>query len=259
MTPIQINSSRCIVCKWILWLDATEHLQLILSERNDSIPLIRLLCSHFQPCQTCSFVLGFIPALGEPAWVLPQLVHAHWSQGPGWLDCLALNDFLCGLGWILGQEWYHEETDQMPKVSWPEWSLNICFWPSWRLLKAATAAHTSRHLMFCCSKAICRLLCVLHDSMLLLIAWAVIQLSINMWEKASRLPGDDAWSSHYGSVETRSPVWLIYIPLRCIPLNRRVNFLPEKPYRLLSYHRLIFHLHFKYCQCLFKEMHHEMN
>lgn len=74
MTPIQINSSRRIVCKWILWLDATEHLQLILSERNDSIPLIRLLCSHFQSCQTCSFVLGFIPALGEPAWVLPQLV-----------------------------------------------------------------------------------------------------------------------------------------------------------------------------------------
>lgn len=131
MTPIQINSSRCIVCKWILWLEATEHLQLILRERNDSIPLIRLLCSHFQSCQTCSFVLGFIPALGEPAWVLPQLVHAHWSQGHGWLDCLALNDFLCGLGWILGQEWYHEETDQMPTLSRPERSLNICFWPSW--------------------------------------------------------------------------------------------------------------------------------
>lgn len=82
MTAIQINASDCTICKWILWLEATKLLQMILTERNNSIPLIRLLSFHFQHCQACSFVLGFIPLIGEPACLLPQLVHAHCSQAP---------------------------------------------------------------------------------------------------------------------------------------------------------------------------------
>lgn len=117
MTPIQINGCDTAVCKWILWLEATEFPQMILKERNDSIPVIRLLSFHFQLCQACSFVLGFIPLMGQPACLLPQLVHAHCSQGRGWLDSLALNDFLCGLGWIFGQDRYHEEMDQMPTLT----------------------------------------------------------------------------------------------------------------------------------------------
>lgn len=30
MTPIQINVSDCTVCKWILWLEASEPLQMTL-------------------------------------------------------------------------------------------------------------------------------------------------------------------------------------------------------------------------------------
>lgn len=98
MTPIQINGSDCTVCKWILWLDATQ-LQL-LKERNDSIPVIHLLSFHFQFCQTCSFVLGFIPITREPVCPLPQLPqYMHTAaKAMAWLDGLALNDFLCGLG-----------------------------------------------------------------------------------------------------------------------------------------------------------------
>lgn len=61
------------------------------------------------PCsqsrQTCSFVLGFIPLIGEPGCPLSGLVHARCSQGHGWYDSLALTDFLPGQGWSLGQLW----------------------------------------------------------------------------------------------------------------------------------------------------------
>lgn len=61
------------------------------------------------PCsqsrQTCSFVLGFIPLIGEPGCPLSGLVHARYSQGHGWYDSLALTDFLPGQGWSLGQLW----------------------------------------------------------------------------------------------------------------------------------------------------------
>lgn len=117
MTPIEISGSDWTVCKWILRLETTKFLQMILKERNDSIPLICLFSFRFQACQARSFVLGFIPLIGEPACLLSQLVHAHCSQGHGWLDSLALNDILCGLSWRLGQDWYHEEMDQMPTVT----------------------------------------------------------------------------------------------------------------------------------------------
>lgn len=60
------------------------------------------------PCsqsRQSSFVLGFIPLIGEPGCPLFGLVHARCSQGHGWYDSLALTDFLPGQGWSLGQLW----------------------------------------------------------------------------------------------------------------------------------------------------------
>lgn len=98
-TPIQINGSDFTVCKWIVLLEATELLQMILTERNDSIPMIRRLpFLTFSPAKLAHLSLDLFPLIGEPACLLPQLENAHCSQGHGWLDSLASNDFLCGLG-----------------------------------------------------------------------------------------------------------------------------------------------------------------
>lgn len=88
---------------------------MIIKDSNSSIPLICMLSFHFLSCQTCSFVLGFIPVIKEPECLLSGLVHADCSQGRGCLASLALNDFLCGQveG---GQDWNHEEMLQTPKV-----------------------------------------------------------------------------------------------------------------------------------------------
>lgn len=76
-----------------------------LKRRNKSIPLARLFSPCSQSRQTCSFVLGFIPLIGEPGCPLSGLVHARCSQRHGWYDSLALTDFLPGQSWILGQSW----------------------------------------------------------------------------------------------------------------------------------------------------------
>lgn len=116
MTLNKISGSDCTVCRWILVSSYWACMDDTWREKWDSILLICLFSFHFQSCQACSFVLGFIPLIGEPACLLSQLVHTHCSQNHNWPNSLALNDFLGGLGWSLGQNWYHEETDQMPTV-----------------------------------------------------------------------------------------------------------------------------------------------
>lgn len=131
-----------------------------------------MLSFHFLSCQTCSFVLGFIPVIKEPECLLSGLVHADCSQGHGWLASLALNDFLCGQVEV-GQDWNHEETVQTPTVlqsdgvALTSLTERRSFWLCLKQLQ-----HTHPHSV--------------HETAV----WALIQLSMHMWKKGRlRAPG----------------------------------------------------------------------
>lgn len=101
-----------------------------LKRRNKSIPLARLFSPCSQSRQTCSFVLGFIPLIGEPGCPLSGLVHARCSQRHGWYDSLALTDFLPGQGWSLGQSWrdgFKCQQQTMSDSNPVDWRLYFCF------------------------------------------------------------------------------------------------------------------------------------
>lgn len=175
------------------------------------------------PCsqsrQTCSFVLGFIPLIGEPGCPLSGLVHARCSQGHGWYDNLALTDFLPAQGWSLGQLWGDGFECQRQPAS------------DSRTLTHLTGNCALVFLFFPPKPNSCLLYITLGaayvDSFPPPLTAVLMQLSRHVWWKkvTCRLPRDAALSSHYHGVETRSwPAWLqLTFLLQQLGLNQHTD------------------------------------
>lgn len=93
-----------------------------LKGRNRSIFLAASTPPHppnllSQSRQTCCFVLGFIPLMGEPGCPQSGLEHARCSQGHGCFDSLASSDLLPGQGSSPGQS--GGRCFRMPMAAWP--------------------------------------------------------------------------------------------------------------------------------------------
>ncbi len=94
-TPIEISSNYSTVCKWTVWFESTEVLQLIPTEKSDSIPLIHLFSFFFRSLLICPWIFSSNRGASMPS---VSACTCTLQPRPRLARRLALNDFLCGLG-----------------------------------------------------------------------------------------------------------------------------------------------------------------